>query len=161
MWLQTIVNRAAIRSEAAQNGFRRRITNQMTDNKKTKRLLSRRETLGLMGVAAGAAALAVTVGCGDDDDAAREGTATGGTATGTAEATTAGSTASAVQTPAMTTAAPAEVSCVITPEVTEGPYFVDERLLRADIRSDPTTGEVSEGVPLAITMTAASIARFA
>jgi protocatechuate 3,4-dioxygenase beta subunit len=43
-------------------------------------------------------------------------------------------------------------SCVVTPSLTEGPYFVDERLNRSDLRSDPTTGVVKAGVPLAITM---------
>lgn len=42
--------------------------------------------------------------------------------------------------------------CVFRPEQTEGPYFVDERLHRSDIRSDPTTGEVKSGVPLALTV---------
>jgi protocatechuate 3,4-dioxygenase beta subunit len=41
-------------------------------------------------------------------------------------------------------------SCVVRPELTEGPYFVDERLNRSDIRSDPNGGEVSAGVPLAL-----------
>jgi protocatechuate 3,4-dioxygenase beta subunit len=39
-------------------------------------------------------------------------------------------------------------SCVVTPQLTEGPYFVDELLMRSDIRSDPATGAVREGVPL-------------
>jgi protocatechuate 3,4-dioxygenase beta subunit len=43
-------------------------------------------------------------------------------------------------------------SCVVTPSLTEGPYFVDERLNRSDLRSDPTTGVVKARVPLAITM---------
>jgi protocatechuate 3,4-dioxygenase beta subunit len=34
--------------------------------------------------------------------------------------------------------------------MTEGPYFVDERLDRSDIRSDPTTGVVTPGRPLEI-----------
>lgn len=38
--------------------------------------------------------------------------------------------------------------CVVRPEQTEGPFFVDSQLDRSDIRSDPTTGAVSEGVPL-------------
>jgi protocatechuate 3,4-dioxygenase beta subunit len=41
--------------------------------------------------------------------------------------------------------------CVAVPELTEGPYFVDERLNRSDIRSDPSTGEVRPGVPVALT----------
>lgn len=43
-------------------------------------------------------------------------------------------------------------SCVIRPEQTEGPYFVDERLNRSDIRSDPTDGRVRAGTPLALTV---------
>src|SRR5262249_40406594 len=41
-----------------------------------------------------------------------------------------------------------KLSCVATPEQTEGPFFVDERLNRADVRSDPATGRMREGVPL-------------
>ena len=43
-------------------------------------------------------------------------------------------------------------TCVITPRQTEGPYFVDERLDRSDIRSDPSDGTVREGIPLRLTM---------
>ena len=49
-------------------------------------------------------------------------------------------------------------SCVLTAALTEGPYFVDEKLNRSDIRSDPTTGAVSTGVPLALTF---NVSRFA
>lgn len=42
-------------------------------------------------------------------------------------------------------------SCVVRPEQTEGPYFVDERLNRSDIRSDPTDGRVRPGTPLVLT----------
>lgn len=41
--------------------------------------------------------------------------------------------------------------CVLTAALTEGPYFVDERLNRSDIRSDPATGVVSQGLPLELT----------
>ncbi len=41
-------------------------------------------------------------------------------------------------------------SCTVTPALTEGPYFVDERLNRSDIRSDPASGVVSAGVPLSL-----------
>ncbi|HVO25166.1 MAG TPA: intradiol ring-cleavage dioxygenase [Candidatus Margulisiibacteriota bacterium] len=50
-----------------------------------------------------------------------------------------------------TAAAVAAAPCVVRPEQTEGPYFVDERLNRSDIRSDPGNGAVKDGVPLAIT----------
>ena len=43
-------------------------------------------------------------------------------------------------------------SCVVRPEQSEGPYFVDERLNRSDIRSDPTDGRVRPGTPLALTL---------
>jgi protocatechuate 3,4-dioxygenase beta subunit len=43
-------------------------------------------------------------------------------------------------------------ACVVRPEQTEGPYFVDERLNRSDIRSDPTDGRVRPGTPLALTL---------
>jgi protocatechuate 3,4-dioxygenase beta subunit len=44
------------------------------------------------------------------------------------------------------------ISCVITPQQTEGPYFVDERLHRSDVRSDPSDGSVKDGLPLALEM---------
>lgn len=39
-------------------------------------------------------------------------------------------------------------TCVVRPQQTEGPYFVDERLNRSDIRTDPTSGAVRAGTPL-------------
>ena len=42
------------------------------------------------------------------------------------------------------------LACVARPRQTEGPFFVDEKLNRADIRSDPATKAVSEGVALQI-----------
>lgn len=48
-------------------------------------------------------------------------------------------------------------SCVVRPEQTEGPYFVDERLNRSDIRSDPDNGRVRPGTPLALTLAVSRI----
>lgn len=48
-------------------------------------------------------------------------------------------------------------SCVVRPEQTEGPYFVDERLNRSDIRSDPADGRVRPGMPLALTLAVSRI----
>src|SRR2546425_3271859 len=42
--------------------------------------------------------------------------------------------------------------CVVRPEQTEGPYFVDEMLRRADLRADPVDGAIKPGVPLDLTM---------
>lgn len=43
--------------------------------------------------------------------------------------------------------------CVVTPSETEGPYFVDELLNRADVRSDPESGTVEDGVLLRLRLT--------
>lgn len=39
-------------------------------------------------------------------------------------------------------------ACVVRPELTEGPYFVDEMLNRSDIRSDPSDSSVVQGAQL-------------
>jgi protocatechuate 3,4-dioxygenase beta subunit len=41
--------------------------------------------------------------------------------------------------------------CVVRPAMTEGPYFVDEKLERSDVRKDAKTGKASAGVPLTLT----------
>jgi protocatechuate 3,4-dioxygenase beta subunit len=43
-------------------------------------------------------------------------------------------------------------ACVVTPALTEGPYFVDELLNRSDIRADPATGAVKPGLPLTLAL---------
>jgi protocatechuate 3,4-dioxygenase beta subunit len=54
-----------------------------------------------------------------------------------------------VSLPSLATANAAAIpSCVVRPEQTEGPYFIDEKLNRSDIRSDPSDGSVKPGVPL-------------
>jgi protocatechuate 3,4-dioxygenase beta subunit len=49
--------------------------------------------------------------------------------------------------------APAMPGCVVKPEQTEGPYFVDRQLVRSDVRVEPTTGAAKDGVPLALALT--------
>jgi protocatechuate 3,4-dioxygenase beta subunit len=104
------------------------------------RLLSRREALVVLGGGAGAALIAAA--CGSDDKASPTAT-TGSSPTGAA------ATAGADATPAATLAA--MPSCIVRPALTEGPYFVDERLHRADIRANTSDGAVRDGVPLALT----------
>ena len=41
-------------------------------------------------------------------------------------------------------------SCVVVPALTEGPYYVDEKLERSDIRPDTSTGKAVEGAVLTI-----------
>src|SRR5213596_1758608 len=48
-------------------------------------------------------------------------------------------------------------SCVVRPQLTEGPYFVDERLNRSDIRTDPTTGALRPGVPLILNFNVSAV----
>ena len=43
--------------------------------------------------------------------------------------------------------------CVVKPEQTEGPYFVDQQLVRSDIRIEPSTRAAKDGVPLALALT--------
>jgi protocatechuate 3,4-dioxygenase beta subunit len=53
------------------------------------------------------------------------------------------------QSTATPTASSSELpACVVRPELTEGPYFVDGQLNRMDIRVDPSDGSIKEGLPL-------------
>jgi protocatechuate 3,4-dioxygenase beta subunit len=138
------------------------------DDRPVGRLLTRREVLA--GLLAGAGAV-VLAGC-DPLGQALSGpvtpvaapTATSGTAAAPATATTAATAAAtattaeaaATATPEATLAATLP-SCVVRPEMTEGPYFVDEKLNRADVRSDPSDGSVREGVPLRLTFLVSQI----
>lgn len=47
-----------------------------------------------------------------------------------------------------TVAAATLPSCVVRPQQTEGPFFVEEKLNRSDIRSDLSDGSFKQGVPL-------------
>jgi len=103
--------------------------------------------LGLLG----AAGVMAVVGCGDNEQPPS------GEATST-PAQTASTGATATSTAATAASAtPAPVACVLTAERTEGPYFVDERLNRSDITSDPTDGSVKEGVALSLSLTVSRV----
>ncbi|MEW6492441.1 MAG: intradiol ring-cleavage dioxygenase [Cyanobacteriota bacterium] len=84
-------------------------------------MLKRREMLGFLG---GTAAVSL-VGC------------------WRGQSTSAKPIRTLTQTPTRTTP-----TCVVRPQQTEGPYFVDEKLNRSDIRLDPSDGSVKQGVPL-------------
>jgi len=112
-----------------------------------KRRISRRETLGLIG----GAAIAAVVGCGDDEPAATP------VASDTQTQTPSRAATASPQVAATGTATAEPVACVLTLEETEGPYFVDEKLNRSDITSDPSNGSVKEGVPLVLNMTVSTV----
>ena len=104
------------------------------------RLMTRREVLALFGVAGAA----IVVGCDDGNgDSASSPTA------GATRAPTSAATAAGTATGASTTTVPA---CVVVPELTEGPFFIDEVLDRSDIRSDPSDNSVADGDQLDITV---------
>jgi protocatechuate 3,4-dioxygenase beta subunit len=48
-------------------------------------------------------------------------------------------------------------SCIVRPAMTEGPYFVDEKLNRSDVRSDPATKKVSAGAALRLAFLVSSV----
>jgi protocatechuate 3,4-dioxygenase beta subunit len=49
--------------------------------------------------------------------------------------------------------------CVVRPASTAGPYYVDEKLHRSDIRSDPSDGSVRRGALFALTVNVSTIAK--
>lgn len=149
------------------------------DDRPVGRILSRREVLALFG----ATGVVMLPGCSisaDDSTATSDGsgstsvpatltprttvvpesttaptsTATseteGDTPTATAQASEADPTEASESTPVL-------LACVVSPELTEGPYFVDERLLRSDIRTDPSTGTAVDGVQLDLTVRVAQV----
>jgi protocatechuate 3,4-dioxygenase beta subunit len=149
------------------------------DDRQIGRVLSRREVLALLGTA-GATLL---VGCGptqSGQSGATAATAAPATAAATqapasaaaatpalnAEAATAvtiagnptaAATAAAEAATTVAANAAAVPACVVRPEVTEGPYYVDEDLVRSDIRSDPSTGTMREGTPFVLTFNVSKV----
>ncbi|MGH9936851.1 MAG: hypothetical protein ACREAM_11435 [Blastocatellia bacterium] len=119
----------------------------MKTKERFNRLLSRRETLRLLG-AAGATTLA---GLGDSQAIGALGLSQMKRASAAPEAVSIhGALRSALFAPSSLYQPKAVESlvCVVRPALTEGPYFVDERLNRSDIRSDPSNNTVKAGAPL-------------
>jgi protocatechuate 3,4-dioxygenase beta subunit len=95
------------------------------DDRQVGRILRRREVLALLG---GAGSIAFLAGRGLLNT------------TSTTSGLFSAATTAFAQTP----------SCVVKPELTEGPYFVDNQLDRSDIRIEPSDGSLRDGVPLAL-----------
>jgi len=112
-----------------------------TDDVLVGRVLTRREVLALFGAAGTAAAVAACAPGGVGLPGASA-SADGSTATATP-----GSTGSAAASASVAAATPVP-SCVVRPELTEGPYFVDVQLDRSDIRSDPGGAAARDGLQL-------------
>lgn len=130
------------------------------DDRPVGRVLTRREVLALFGLT-GAAFLASCVpGLAETDPAVSTNTQIPAS-NPTATASPAG-TSTAAEGPTATTAlGSSEITslpaCVVRPELTEGPYFVDEQINRTDIRSDPGSGAISAGVRLELAFRLARI----
>lgn len=106
------------------------------------RILTRREVLALIGTAG-------AIACAPAALNAASPTATAATSAAATSAASAGTSVSG------TVAAP---SCIVRPALTEGPYFVDEKLNRSDIRSEPSTGAVKPGIQLALAFNVSRVA---
>jgi protocatechuate 3,4-dioxygenase beta subunit len=102
------------------------------DDQPVGRILSRREVLALLG---------------------GSGIVVGGGANGLFNSVTRSEAA-----PAAAAAVPKAAGCVAKPELTIGPYFVDEKINRSDVRSDPATGAVKPGILLQLTFNVTSVA---
>jgi protocatechuate 3,4-dioxygenase beta subunit len=105
------------------------------DDAQVGRILSRREVLALLGGSSAALLAACAPGA----------------LASPSPATRAPTSAAATSTAAATAAATALPSCIVRPALTEGPFFVDEKLDRSDIRSDPGTGVMRPGAVLTLT----------
>ncbi len=145
------------------------------DDAPVGRILSRREALAVLS-AAGAAMLAAcapraatttttttqaptsaptpSTGSGQAPLQSTATVAATATSVATAEAAPAATTAAATEAPVAEAVLPA---CVVSPAMTEGPYFVDEKLNRSDIRVNTSDNKISEGALFKLTLRVAGI----
>lgn len=108
------------------------------------RILSRREVLALLGVTGATTLLSACMPINSNSGAGGSNPSTAGSGNNTGA-----------------TAADQSTMCVVRPELTEGPLFVDEDLNRSDLRSDPATGKVSEGAQFDLTIRVSQLAQAA
>lgn len=133
------------------------------DDQMIGRILSRREVLKLLGVAS----VTVLTGCAPTRSTSTSATATGLNAEAATAVTLDNPTAQATAVVEVATAEAANTAvadnpvavpaCVVRPEVTEGPYYVQENLVRSDVRSDSVSGEVQPGTPLTLTFNVSQV----
>ena len=111
------------------------------DDRLIGRILTRREVLALIGVGGVAATLAACA-------PGSTGAASAGASAANGGAATAGASAGASPDASVAASAGTLPTCVVVPELTEGPYYVDVNLERSDIRPNTADGAVAEGTPL-------------
>src|SRR5438093_11718737 len=112
------------------------------DDRLIGRVLSRREVLTLFGAGGAAVFLAACTPTGSGAASATASAASAGASAGASATALASATAAAV--------ASALPACVVAPELTEGPDYVDVELERSDIRPNTSDGAVAEGAPLTL-----------
>lgn len=119
------------------------------DDRPVGRVLSRREVLALIGGGSALFLGAMNALAAENvylpiirNDATPTATIVPTAATATPTATTTGATPTATATSAVTPTPSPTAICVVRPEMTVGPYFVDEKLNRTDVRGDRTGAEL-------------------
>jgi protocatechuate 3,4-dioxygenase beta subunit len=123
------------------------------DDRPIGKILTRREALAMLGAGGLAAFLAACRRLPETLSPTLEPTPTTASTQAPAVPTASDTAVPAVSTATTAPASPTSLpACIVRPEQTEGPYFVDEMLNRSDIRSDPATGIVEEGALLDLTI---------
>ncbi len=140
-------------------------TNHETDNEvhnddmPVGRILNRRELLALVG----AAGIVTLVGCGGGSSTTSTTGATGTTSTTTSGVTSTGAASETGSGGTTTTSggsgttSSGSMNVVVTPAVTEGPFFVDENLNRSNLVTGTTRASVINGLPLILNVSAYTI----
>lgn len=125
------------------------------DDRPVGKILNRRDILKLFGLTGVAtlAACAPTTSTADPTTSPPEATST------TAQASPTNTVGASATDPkvALATIIGTLPSCIVRPAMTEGPYFVDEKLNRSDVRSDPSDGSVKDGAPFELTFLVSQI----
>lgn len=129
------------------------------DDMPVGRILNRRELLALVG----AAGIVTLVGCGGGSSTTSTTGATGTTSTTTSGVTSTGAASETGSGGTTTTSggsgttSSGSMNVVVTPAVTEGPFFVDENLNRSNLVTGTTRASVINGLPLILNVGAYTI----
>lgn len=123
------------------------------------KILNRREVLVLLGAVTAAMSAAALVACapGQSNTATPAVNGESQTAVASASNPTAAASAQAQQATVAGANATALPTCIVRPEVTEGPYYVNEDLNRSDVRTDTSTGKAKDGAPLVLTFNVSKV----
>lgn len=129
------------------------------DDRTVGKILNRREALVLLGAATAAMSAAALAACAPVQSSTTTPAVNGESQTAVAAASNpiAAASAQAQQATVAVANATALPTCIVRPEVTEGPYYVNENLNRSDVRTDTSTGKASDGAPLVLTFNVSQV----